>query len=231
MDRTRPLHFVVLAAMLFQGNAFIVRPTEQVKNIRIARGNQQSGLFQSAISVEDETAPCDADKYYEKSSDPSRLIKRGGDIAKAPLNGLAKFYNWYNNCLIQKPILTKGVTAAFVNLFGDFLAQFIEASVAGTAFVPNFVRLQGFFLCGLIYVGPYVHTWYEQLWKIGSWMEKKYDSPKQVQTFVQLLVDQTVGVAIFFSTYFYAFELIDALVSHRCKYLMGRKTRLIQQIC
>lgn len=69
----------------------------------------------------------------------------------------------------------------------------------------------------LLYIGPYVHTWYEQLWKIGRWMEDKFESPKRTQTIVQLLVDQTVGIAIFFSTYFYVYEIIDALVSRRSK--------------
>lgn len=128
----------------------------------------------------------------------------------------------YNDCLLKKPILTKGITAALVNLFGDVLAQFLEASVAGVAFVPNLARLEGFFLCGLLYVGPYVHTWYEILWKIGSWMEEKYNSPKQVQTLVQLILDQTVGAVFCFTTYFYTWEIIDAFVNHRGKYIISR---------
>lgn len=171
---------------------------------------KKSSLFQSAI-------PLEGDNYEQDGG--LDWIQRGGSTVTVtpPTSSLANLYNAYLTAIERNPLLTKGMTAAIVNVLGDILAQLFEASTAGALFVPNWARLQGFFLCGLIYTGPYVHTWYEQLWKLGSWMEKKFDSPKRVQTIDQLIVDQTIGVAIFFSTYFYVYEVIDALVSHRCK--------------
>jgi len=136
------------------------------------------------------------------------------DDAK-PKSYFTQFYNWYNDCLLERPILTKGVTAGVVNLLGDTLAQYIAASKTGAAFVPDVVRLQAFFLCGLVYTGPMVHWWNEQLIKFGDWIKENYSSRNQVQVLAQLGLDQTVGVVLLTCTYFYAFELIEALVRYR----------------
>ena len=122
----------------------------------------------------------------------------GSNVVTYPLLSLKKLYSAYLRAIHEKPLRTKGLTAAVVNVLGDLLAQYLEASMVGVSFSPNLSRLQGFFLCGLLYIGPFVHTWYEQLWKIGRWMEDKFQSPKRTQTIVQILVDQSVGVAIFF---------------------------------
>ena len=157
-------------------------------------------------------------KNNDTDSSINSIVKlRGGDTNASPMDSLKKLYKSYLRAIEERPLLTKGLTAAVVNFLGDILAQNLEAKAMGIKFFPNWVRLQGFSLCGLLYIGPYVHTWYEQLWKIGRWMEATFGSPKRIQTLVQLLVDQTIGVAIFFSTYFYVYELIDAFVSHRRK--------------
>jgi protein Mpv17 len=113
--------------------------------------------------------------------------------------------------------LTKSVTAALVNAIGDILSQVIEAHVTKSVLVLNWQRLGTFFLCGGLYVGPFVHLWYEQLWKLGRWMERRYGCSKAIQTFAQLIMDQTLGVALFFPSYFYIYEYLDALVALRRK--------------
>jgi len=110
---------------------------------------------------------------------------------------------------------TKSITAAFVSALGDILSQRIESTVAQEVFRLNWIRLGGFFLTGLFYVGPFVHSWYEQLWKIGRYCERKYKASKLSQALVQLVTDQTIGVAIFFPSYFYVYEVLESLVAWR----------------
>jgi hypothetical protein len=58
-------------------------------------------------------------------------------------------------------------------------------------------------------------VWYEQLWAIGRYLNTNVTKNKNAQTLSQVFVDQTLGVLMFFPTYFYAFELAEALVSLR----------------
>jgi hypothetical protein len=215
MTRSSTFCHVLISTMLPQVAALLVQPA---MGLAMQRGLKHDfpaerpfGLFQSAVHLEGE-------EHEEETDVSADSMPRGGEAPRAPQSTLVNLYQSYLRAIEERPFLTKGITAAVVNFFGDMLAQFLEASKAGTAFVPNWVRLQGFFLCGLIYTGPYVHAWYQQLWKVGSWMQRKFDSPKQVQTMAQLILDQTIGVCIFFSTYFYVYEIIDALVSRRCRY-------------
>lgn len=211
------MKLILLGTLLWQSHAFSTNKANAAATRLRTSLLPTRELYQSAIPLEGDAVPTEKINPLDISS---IVLNRGGEVIRStPVSvvSLKNLYQSYLRAIEERPILTKGLTAAVVNFLGDILAQFLEASITGTAFVPNWVRLQAFFLCGLIYVGPYVHTWYEQLWKLGRWMEKKYDSPKQVQTIVQVLVDQTVGILIFFSTYFYAYEIIDALVNHRCK--------------
>lgn len=142
---------------------------------------------------------------------------RGGAMA----GNVRKMYSSYMDVLDRKPVITKSVTAAVVSVLGDWLAQWLEAKLAGNRLILNWVRLGAFFLCGLVYVGPFVHVWYEQLWKLGRWMKSKYNSSKNLQILAQVITDQTVGVAIFFPSYFYVYEFLEAIVARRGKYGKG----------
>jgi hypothetical protein len=216
MTRTPTICHVLVWTMLSQATALSVQPTTAIATPRALThefpAKKLRGVLKSAAHLEGK-------EHEEENNLPADLMARGGEALMPPLSTLRTLYQSYLRAIEERPFLTKGITAAVVNFFGDILAQSLEASKAGTAFVPNWIRLQGFFLCGLIYTGPYVHAWYQQLWKVGSWMERKFDSPNQVQTMAQLILDQTIGVCIFFSTYFYVYEIIDALVSRRCKSL------------
>lgn len=147
---------------------------------------------------------------------PTSLPFRGGGVVRMN-DALVRMYKGYVELCEKKPVLTKSVTAAFVNAIGDILSQVVAAYVTKSALQIKWNRLGAFFLCGLLYVGPFVHLWYEQLWKLGRWMERKYGSSKTWQTVAQLFMDQTVGVAIFFPSYFYVYEYLEALVVWRGK--------------
>lgn len=149
---------------------------------------------------------------------------RGGGAG----NWITGGYKWYTCQCTEHPFVTKSITAAIVTSLGDILAQRIEGKDLETL---NKIRLKSFFLCGLLYVGPFVHTWYEQLWKLGRWMESRHGiTNPTLQTLAQLFTDQTLGVLIFFPSYFYVFELIESLVARRRPSLQRANTKCYQQI-
>lgn len=122
-------------------------------------------------------------------------------------------YSRYMDLLDRRPFLTQSISAGVISALGDVLSQWIELKHIFLSL--NWVRLFTFWVCGTLYVGPFVHLWYNQLWKMGRWMERKYQTSKRIQTLSQVIVDQTVGVAFFFPTYFYAYEYIEALIAWR----------------
>jgi len=142
-------------------------------------------------------------------------LRGGNAIARKLPSAIVQIYGTYMKALDRKPLITKSITTAFISALGDRFAQSIEANTAGTTLVLNWVRLATFFIAGGTFVGPFVHTWYEQLWKLGRWMEKNFGSSKKLQAVVQVVTDQTIGVAIFFPTYFYMYEIIEAAISMR----------------
>lgn len=146
--------------------------------------------------------------------------------------GKKSLYRRYMNQLEQRPLLTQSLTSGVISVVGDFLSQWIEARVAHTLFSVNWIRLHAFFWCGTLFVGPFVYLWFEQLWRLGRYMESKY-SWKQSSwktTLFQMMLDQTIGVAFFFPTYFYVYELAEALVGWRVPMMTLAHAKCKEQI-
>ena len=171
-------------------------------------------------------------KQQSMSSKPSintrQLIStKGGHQSH---DSAQNFYQWYLSSCADFPFVTKSTTCAIVCSIGDMIAQKLESYLGKEVFVVNLPRLGTFFLCGLLYVGPFVHVWYELLHELVGWMEKKYQTSKVQQIITQLCVDQTIGVAIFFPTYFYVFEYFEALLQWRTPSLKYAHQKCLEQI-
>jgi protein Mpv17 len=133
------------------------------------------------------------------------------------LTGGSNLYSRYMDLLDRRPFVTQSISAGIISALGDVLSQWIELKRISLSL--NWVRLIAFWICGTLYVGPFIHLWYNQLWKMGRWMERKYQTSKRIQTLAQVIVDQTVGVAFFFPAYFYSYEYIEALITWRGTYV------------
>jgi hypothetical protein len=134
---------------------------------------------------------------------------------------LARGYRKYLDLCVTRPWPTKAVSGGVVAGLGAILSQGMAAAGAGVPLTINWHQLQSFALAGLLFEGPYMHWWYEQLWRMGRWLEAQ----KGIQalnsrflTMAQILVDQTIGVAIFFPAYFYAYEIAQSMVLLRGEY-------------
>jgi len=134
-------------------------------------------------------------------------------VLSATSAGHDSLYTRYMHLLDTRPLLTKSLSSGVVSVLGDVLAQWIEAQKAHIPLTLKWIRLSSFFLCNTLFVGPFLHVWWSQLWKLGRWMKHKHNASRRLQILAQLVVDQTCGVAMFFPAYFYAYEFAEALMS------------------
>lgn len=204
-----------------------------------------NGAFISSIPYERETFKitnnlhkrliCDPNKLHCKIDDNNQSEKRIPGCAhekRIKRFSLKTFYQAYIWKLDRNPVVTKGITSGIIQAIGDICSQSIEHKKINLLFTPdlNWRRVLSFVLSGFLFVGPYLHCWYEFLWKIGKWQEKKYGTSKTKQRLTQILVDQTLGVAIFFPLYFYIYELVGAFVWLRLPVLLNATTKMQKEL-
>jgi hypothetical protein len=121
-------------------------------------------------------------------------------------------YSRYQVLLSRSPLVTKSVSAGLITLLGDVIAQWLESRIEGYH-TWNIVRMAAFTVAGGFFVGPFVHYWYEVLWAVGRRLPAS--TPSKVTTLLQVFLDQTIGVALFFPAYFYVYEYCEALFAFR----------------
>ena len=210
---------LVGATMLHFGYSFIVNPQRRRHPFPSTSNKEPRGYYNKNPG-EDKNGS-HPNKLKERTDGAAIAYRRfdynhrNEEMAKAILQNPLQSYL---KATEESPYLTKSITAAVVTSLGDILAQYLEAT-NGNAMMSNlssfsldWMRLEVFFLCGLLYVGPYVHWWYERLESIGKWMAEKFNSSTQMQTLVKVMVDQTIGVICSTPLYFYVYEIIRALV-------------------
>lgn len=123
--------------------------------------------------------------------------------------------DWYKSSLLLHPIRTKCFSSAIIGCIGSALSQAILATVTHTPLRIMPRQVATFGLIGLVYIGPFYHFWFDHLSRVGSWLRDRHGSSQQKQVLMQLALDQTVGVILFFPVYFLVFEIFDALMSWR----------------
>jgi hypothetical protein len=165
-------------------------------------------------------------------SDESNDYDLPNSKAKAsPAGILATGYRRYLDLCRRRPFLTSSITAGILAASGDALSQsiqaghglFLSSTTAVTTASFNWVRWRTFLLTGLLFEGPWVSFWFQGLWRLGRWMEaSKYQASSRLQVLVQTVIDQTIGVSIFFPLYFLVYEIIGAVVSGRGMYYIIR---------
>jgi hypothetical protein len=118
-------------------------------------------------------------------------------------------YSRYQGLLSRAPLVTKSVSAGLITLLGDVIAQWLESRIEGY-YGWNVVRMAAFTVAGGFFVGPFVHYWYEVLWAVGRRLPA--NTPSKLTTLLQVFLDQTIGVALFFPAYFYVYEACEVRI-------------------
>ncbi|GMH99997.1 hypothetical protein TrST_g6182 [Triparma strigata] len=137
----------------------------------------------------------------------------GGRDNEGGNNKVVELYASYQELLKNSPLITKSVSSGILTLVGDVIAQWLESRVEGYC-EWNLVRMAAFTVAGTLFVGPFVHYWYEVLWAMGRRLDAR-GFGRWTKTLTQVGVDQSVGVALFFPCYFYIYELCEAVVMLR----------------
>ena len=127
----------------------------------------------------------------------------------------------YMNWLDQKPLTANAISAGIIAAMGDTLAQLIECrvgtatsttfSIGGIGSRLNILRTVSFAASGIVFVGPYLHIFYGYLWSLGSHLQRRYNTSRRQQVFVQVLLDQTIGIILFYPLYYYVYEYCEAI--------------------
>lgn len=128
--------------------------------------------------------------------------------------GIHEIFQWYLRQCSENPVPTKSLTAAAISAISDVFAQSLSWENASESFL-DIPRTGAFLLCGLFFVGPYVHYYYHILAGVGAWANKKHEASRLQQLLLQLSIDQTVGVSIYFPCYIFVFELFESVARWR----------------
>ena len=121
---------------------------------------------------------------------------------------LKAVYDWYLESCIRKPFLAKGITAGTIAALGDVIAQNIEGSRSFSA-----IRVATFFFCNLLFTGPFLHLWYTFLNDVGDWMDTRFvEISKLKKTVAQVVLDQTLGISVFFPLYICIYDMFDSVI-------------------
>lgn len=177
---------------------------------------------------------------------------RGGGLVDEGKQGIVSFYNGYMSLLDQKPLLTKSITSGIITAIGNVLSQTITNHVASkqqhdkteksTTVIKNninIVQLVAFILTGAVFVGPFVHYWYDLLAQLGMNIRERWgcaansstnsSSCAMLSTLVMVFVDQTIGVAMYFPTYFYIYEAFESMVTRRYGLIFETATKKLKR--
>ena len=119
--------------------------------------------------------------------------------------------NWYSNCLVKNPLVTKCITTGFLFGLGDFLTQ---TTIEKTELQKiNFKRTSKMAFVGFFYAAPVLHVWYTHGVPMAtSTIIKKMNwgnlSPSKV-SLLGVAVDQTIFASSFISVFFCLIHFAD----------------------
>ena len=130
-----------------------------------------------------------------------------------PQNVQTTIYRWadqYMDYLHEKPLLTKAITATLVQVSGDFMSQHLVAALHQEPLIYDPSRTLCFALIGFFYKAPMLHSMYRGWDWTGKYLQSTFSLTRDQRIALELLLDQTIGVLIFYPTYFAAYEIIAA---------------------
>lgn len=122
-------------------------------------------------------------------------------------------FAWYSRALINRPILTKSVSAALLGGVGDACAQFVEQKSQNNSaeFSMNWHRSAKFISFNLLLVGAPVHMWYKFLEstkvKLAPKLAGEYAKFKGAA--VQMAMDQLLYAPLSIVIYFTYMNALD----------------------
>lgn len=217
--RTETIFIFLATSLALKAQPFTLDSRDK---IRISRYGSNSGGKHMAAFVSRTVHTRSPSRSCPKTSQTAELAKyfwrdtistcSVDDVPPSLLS--ARLLGSYQSLCARRPLLTKAISAAVIGGVGDLLAQILER-VSLFTFTIQWYRLAVFVMTEFLFDGPFLHFWYEFIYKIGQWFETKFGlSPRsRLKTLFQISVDQTLGVAIYYPAYFYAYEIVESLLA------------------
>ena len=159
--------------------------------------------------------------FFRSTAASSALVQISSSVAlpTVPKNNVSQSLKNAGRKYVQlseeKPIITKGVSAAVVGGLGDVLSQALLPVSTGTRFSLDLQRTVVFATMGLCFKGPVLHFWYGMLAKIANWTQVHRGFGEARSTLTAVGLDQTIGVAMIYPLNYLVFELVSAALSWR----------------
>ena len=196
-----------------RASAFSPKSFRGHSNGNVVRRRSNVALFAAANASDDINDDGGPSPPLAALSSVSKRLKSSCSCA------CASYMNW----LDQKPLTANAISAGIIAAMGDTLAQLIECrvgtatststtcSIGGIGSRLNILRTVSFAASGIVFVGPYLHIFYGYLWSLGSHLQRRYNTSRRQQVFVQVLLDQTIGIILFYPLYYYVYEYCEAI--------------------
>ena len=196
-----------------RASAFSPKSFRGHSNGNVVRRRSNVALFAAANASDDSN----------DDGGPSPPLAALSSVSKRLKSSCSGACTSYVNWLDRKPLTANAISAGIIAAMGDTLAQLIECRV-GTATSTsttcgiggigsrlNILRTVSFATSGIVFVGPYLHIFYGYLWSLGSHLQRRYNTSRRQQVFVQVLLDQTIGIILFYPLYYYVYEYCEAI--------------------
>jgi hypothetical protein len=152
------------------------------------------------------------DKYFMVVNNS---LRAGGNGANSKING-ASILDRYSQFVDEKPLLAKSLTAGIVTAMANLFSQVVATSLlqSTTNNMISWRRVVIYMLTGVGFIGPYLHVWYGYLDIVLAMPKQKHTT----RTVIKVIVDQLIGVCIFYPLYFMFMEIIESMLVGRSTY-------------
>ena len=142
-------------------------------------------------------------------------LRAGGDGSISKIND-ASILGRYARFVDEKPLLAKSLTAGIVTGMANLFSQIIPTTQLQSTInnIISWRRVAVYMLTGVGFIGPYLHIWY-------GYLDRVLAMPKQkstTRTATKVIVDQIIGVCIFYPLYFMFMEIAESILFVRCTY-------------
>ena len=183
------------------------RASSRVPQRRVVCASNSAELFAGTRT----SGIIDAD-YDDGGSVRRSLASMSNRLKGSCSNACSAYMSW----LERKPLSANAISAGVIALLGDIIAQLIEARVGTFTSIGgnklNVLRMASFAASGMVFVGPYLHIFYGYLWTLGSHLQKRYNTSRKQQVLLQVLLDQTIGIILFYPVYYYVYDYCEAIL-------------------
>ncbi len=136
----------------------------------------------------------------------------GGSIKSDDASLLGRYARWVD----EKPLLAKSMTAGIVTTIANLFSQIFISSQSPQSLSTMISgrRVVMHMLTGICFIGPYLHVWYGYLDKVLAMPQQK----RATRTVTKVIVDQSIGLCIFFPLYFTFLEIAESILLGRGTY-------------